>query len=144
MAVIAANPHALAIIDVLEAAGLTVGDGIAETTGTGPDARIVTPQVVVHMTPGGVVDGTLAAPDDWADARFQLTAVGLTSASVRVVSDRAAEALEGGVSVDGRSIQRVRPMEPWGRTERDHDVTPPMFYATRSFGLFTFPADDGS
>ena len=133
---IAQDPHALAIIAALEADSLTVGDGEGgEVNGT-----ITAPQIIVHLIPGGTIDGSIADPDEWADARFQLTAVGRVAAEARWYADKAATALEANaVTVAGRSIVRVRPVEPWGRVEVDHDVTPPLHYSTRTFGLFTFP-----
>lgn len=130
------DPHALAIIAALEADDLTVGDGVGgETAGT-----VTAPQVIVHLIPGGRVDGSAADPDEWADARFQLTAVGRVAAEARWYADKAASALESNaVTVAGRSVQRVRPTEPWGPVTKDHDVTPPLFYSTRQYGLFTFP-----
>lgn len=139
MTEIAQNPHALAVIASLEAAGLTVGDGVAPRDGSPP--RIVAPCVVVHMVPGGAIDGTAGDPDGWADARFQLTCVGRVAAEARYTADLADSALgDNPPTVDGRKVRRVRPVEPWGRVERDNDVTPPLFYATRTWGLWTFPA----
>jgi hypothetical protein len=138
MTQIAQGPHALAIIAALEADDLTVGDGVAPRVGNPP--KIVAPCVVVHMVPGGAIDGTAGDPDGWADARFQLTAVGRLAAEARRYADLAAAALEThGLAVAGRAVRRLRPIEPWGRVERDHDVTPPLFYATRTYGVWTFP-----
>lgn len=133
------DPHALGVIATLEAAGLTVGDGVGKVDSGG---ELITPQVIVHMIPGGQIDGTAASPDAWADARFQLTAVGSIARQARWALDKASTALaDNGVTVAGRVIQRVRPVEnqPWGKTERDQDVTPPVFYATRVYGMHSFP-----
>jgi hypothetical protein len=134
--VIEQNPHALAIIAALEADALTVGDGDgAETAGT-----VTAPQIIVLLIPGGRIDGSIADPDEWADARFQLTAVGRVAAEARWYADKAATALEtNAVTVAGRSVMRVRPTQPWGPVTKDLDVTPPLFYSTRTYGLFTFP-----
>lgn len=130
------NPHALAIIASLQAAGLTVGDGVAPKSS---DGKIVAPCVVLHMIPGGEIDGTAAAPDEWADGRFQLTAVGRVAAQARDYADQATQALiDNPITVTGRSVQRVRPIEPWGRVERDDAVSPPLFYSTRRHGLWSF------
>lgn len=131
------NPHALAVIAALEADGLAVGDGVAPRQGDPP--TIVAPCVIVHMVAGGEIDGTLGDPDGWADTRVQLTAVGRVAAEARRTADLAGQALEAGITVAGRSIRRLRPIEPWSGVARDHDVTPPLFYATRTYGLFTFP-----
>ena len=130
------NPHALAIIAVLEAAGLTVGDGEGKKSG----AETVAPQVIVRMIPGGTIDGSVSNPEELADARFSLVAVGRVAAEARFTADKAAQALSGATfTVAGRTIRRVRPMEPWGRAEVDHDVSPPHFYSTRVFGMWSFP-----
>lgn len=131
------NPHALALLAVLGTVdGLDVGDGVAPDDHTGR-------YVVLHMLPGGEIDGTAADPDEWADARFQITAVGRVASEARWVADLAHEALvTETVAVDGRSIQRVRPLDAWARVERDDDQAPPLFYATRVYGLWSFPGDE--
>jgi hypothetical protein len=134
MAYIAQNPHALAIIAALEASsGVPVGDAVAPEMHSGR-------YVVVYMLPGGEIDGTAADPDEWIDGRFQLTAVGRVASEARWVADKAAEAVtaDGAVTVTDRTIQRVRPLDSWGGVVRDDDVTPPMFYTTRIFGLYSF------
>lgn len=129
------DPHALAIIAALEADSLTVGDGKGRET----NGAVTAPQIIVHMIPGGTIDGTAQDPDDWADARFLLTAVGRTAAEARWYADKGAAALAGNpVTVAGRTIRRVRPTEPWSKVEQDNDLTPPLFYATRQFGLWSF------
>lgn len=137
MALVGAYAHAQAIIDTLGNAGLVVGDG--EAPRPAGRSEIITPCVVFHMVDGGLVDGTLADPDEWVDARFQLTAVGRVAAEVRDIADKASAALAGGVTVAGRRVMRVQPIDPWGRVERDNDVTPPVYYCTQLWRLFSFP-----
>lgn len=137
------NPHALAVVAALEAAGLAVGDGVAPRVGAGSSDPFVAPCVVVYMIPGGMIDGPLGDPDADGDGRFQLTSVGRLASEARWYADKALAAVSapGAVVVPGRSIQRVRPMGTWGGVERDDSVPiPPLFYVTAVFGLFTFSA----
>lgn len=133
MAAIQQNPHALALLATLATGGLAVGDGVAPPTHPGRYA-------VLHMLPGGEIDGTASDPEEWIDGRFQITAVGRNASEARWVADQAGIALTGPVTVAGRSIQRVRPLEAWGGVTRDDDVSPPLFYATRVFGIYSFDA----
>lgn len=127
------NPHALALIATLGGADLSVGDGVAPASHPG---RFV----VLYMLQGGEVDGTAADPDEWVDGRFQLTSVGRNASEARWVSDKAHEAVtDGVVAVTGRSIQRVRPLDAWGQVTRDDVLTPPLFYAVRTYGIYSFP-----
>lgn len=135
---VALDPHVTAIVGVLAAGGLTVGDGEGRKDSTG---KVIAPQVIVYPIPGGFTDGSLAEPDGWADCRFQLTSVGRVAAEARRQLDLAWEALEASsLAVPGRRILRLRPIDPMSRVERDHDITPAWFYATRVFGFHTFPA----
>lgn len=130
------NPHARAIIAALEAADLTVGDGVAPKSA---DAKqFVAPCVVLYTRAGGFKTGTLAQPDVDGDMRFQLTAVGRLAAEARQYADRAHDALKAHpIDVDGRLICRVRRLWVASTIERDEDVTRPLFYLPVEYGLFT-------
>lgn len=130
------NPHARAIIASLEAADLTVGDGVAPKS---PDAKtFVAPCIVLYTRAGGFKSGTLAQPDVDGDMRFQLTAVGRLAAEARWYADRAHAALTNHpIEVDNRLICRVRRMWIASTIERDDDVTRPLFYLPVEYGLFT-------
>lgn len=135
------NPHALAILGALTAAGLAAGDGEAPKTHTGR-------YVVLYMISGGETDGTAADPDEWIDGRFQLTCVGRSASEARWVADQAGKAVTapGAVQVAGRGIQRVRPLDGGVNVQRDDDPARPtdgtpqtgLFYATRDFGFYSF------
>jgi len=137
MADISQYDHAAALVDVLETTGVPVGDG--ETPWNGPQKRYVAPSIVLHMVPGGTVDGTLGCPDEIVDGRFKVKAIGRSAGEARNVADKAAVALSAGLTVTGRRIRRLRPLDAWSGIERDDDVTPPLFYATRTYGLYSFP-----
>jgi hypothetical protein len=127
------HPHAVAVLAALQAAGLSVGDHHAPAGNP--------PYVVLYVIGGGVVDGTLGTPDSDGDLRFQVTAVGRHPGEARWIADRAAAALtDEPITVAGRVAQRVRPIEASSGVQRDDDVTPPLFYATARYGLWTFPA----
>lgn len=127
------DAHALALLAAIGASGLAVGDAVAPTAHPGR-------YVVLHILSGGEVDGTAADPDEWFDARFQLTAVGRTASEARWVADQAHSALTSSeVTVPGRSVQRVRPLAAWAGVQRDDTPEPPLYYATRVYGLWSFP-----
>lgn len=128
------NPHALAVIAALEADGLTVGDHIAPGDSDPP-------YHVLYMLPGGELDGPMTAPEADADFRFQITTVGRLPDEARWHADRAAAALESEpVTVAGRFVCRIRPIEASNGVRRDDDVTPPLFYVVARYGARSFPA----
>lgn len=131
---ISQDRHALALIAALTAPGLTVGDH-RKPDGASP------PYTVFYMLPGGEVDGSLETPDADGDLRFQLTHVGRLPAEARWEADRASTALlSAAVTVAGRSIDRVRPLEASNQVQRDDDIDPPLFYLVARYGAWTTPA----
>lgn len=132
MAAPASDPHTQAVIGVLEAAGLTVGDHDA------PDPA-VPPYSVVYLLDDLLVDGTAAAPDDDAQLHTQITSVGAGARQAEWEADRVRTALHGAtLTVAGRSVQPVRLREGRG-VARDDDVTPPLFYAVTRVAFWSFP-----
>lgn len=135
------SPVVSAIIETLEDAGLTVGDGhrpngIPEDPGSSGWA----PYTIVFLQPGGLVNGSAANPDEEFDGRFALVSVGRLAAEARAGGDAADAAVTVGFTVAGRSIQRVRPIEANGTVNREDTVTPPLFSDTRRYGFYSFPA----
>lgn len=133
--------HVAAIIDVLETAGLTVGDHVRPyAIPQSPSESAWAPYVVVYLQPGGFVSGSVANPDEDYDARIALVSVGRLASEAQDTGDSAHLAITAGFSVTGRSVQRVRPLEPNGIINRDDDVSPPLFSHTRRYGFHSFPA----
>ena len=120
--------HTDAVIAALEADGLTVGDA----TGEG----LAAPYVVVYRI-SGTRDGEAAAPEDRAELVFQLTCVGTGRQQAEWVQDKAETALRS-ITVAGRSV-RVW-VDTDGAVSRDDDVSPPLWYSTPRYRLWTTPA----
>jgi hypothetical protein len=125
--------HTDAVIAALQAAGLTVGDGIAPT---GAEAKYV----VVYPIEGGNRTGTLAGPFDDAELVYQLTCVGDHRWQAEWVRDKAEAALLSGLTVAGRHIPLVSPDEGDSGIRRDDSVTPALYYATPRYRIRTTPA----
>lgn len=141
------NPHAAAILESL--ADLTMasqplpsGDGVAPKS---PDGRPVAPCTVLYLRPGGSLTGSLGQVDTEGEMRFQVTCVGRTAAEARVVADKVATRLTtDDLTVDDRWIARVRRVSPASQTQRDDDLTPPLFYVPVQFTMLTLSALTGS
>lgn len=125
--------HVDAFVAALEDADLTVGNHRA------PDEP--PPYVVVYLTAGGEVDGTMSGSDDDSDLRIQTTSVGSGVEQALWVTDKVRAALDGAtLTVADRAVQRVRLLTASSGVRRDEDVTPPVFYAVDVWGLRSFPA----
>lgn len=132
-----------AIVSLLEDADLLVGEG-DEPTGAGwqgsPGASVFKPYVVVTPVPGGVFDGTLAAP--FADARpdYIVASYAATQAQAQFTNDTVYNLLTTStLSVAGQSVQLVAP-DVEGGVIRDDDVTPTVFYAPTRWRVFMTPS----
>lgn len=125
-------PHIEAVIEVLEDAGLEVGNHRA------PD--IDPPYVVVYLIPGGTSDGSIADPDVDAELILQTTCVGEGPAQALWTLDKVRAAFAGGViDVEDRSVQRIRLLTASAGVQRDEDGPAPLFYAVDRWRLFSFP-----
>lgn len=121
--------HTDAVIAALEAAGLTVYDGVAPATPA-------TKYAVVHHI-NDEFSGTLEEPFEDARLVYQVTCVATTREQVEWVMDRVMVLLNG-FEVDGRHIAFVRPDGGPG-IRWDPDVTPAVFYATPRFTVTSTP-----
>lgn len=134
-------PHLQAIIEHLEGAGLLVGDHQAPQS---TDGKIVSPCVVVYMTPSAPLAGSLKGPPVDALVRFRLTSVGRTPSSAADYADTVADAIDGAeLDVPDRAIFRCRRSSLAG-IERDNDVTPPCFYAATPYQMMSISAPEES
>ena len=127
------HDHTKAVIDALKAAGLAVG------TGKAPDGASP-PYLVVFPYPGPPPDGPVN--DRYADAypNVLVRAVGLTQDSAEIYADRARQAiLTAALSVPGRDVTQVTVETPQP-AQQDNDVTPPLWYSTDIYGVWTTPS----
>lgn len=132
-------PHAVAIKETLAAAGLRVGDHVAPKS---TDGKIVTPCVVLYLTPSAPPFGDLVRPGTDVLMRFMLTSVDLTADGAQDYADRVFDAIDGAtLSVVDRYVTRVRRSSIAG-VERDDDVQPPCYYAATPYQLLSMSAAD--
>lgn len=113
---------------VLEAGGLTVGDG----TGDG----LTVPYVVLYPLGDGFdapgFGGSLAKPWGQLDGAYQATCVGASREQAEWLADRVYELM-----VADTSLGWVQ-LEPSGPVRRDDTTAgPPLFYATPGFSVHT-------
>lgn len=131
--------HTQAIKTALTAAGLNVGDHVAPKSSSG---AIVTPCVVLYMTPSAVPTGTLAEPDTDVLARFRLVSVERTPDGAEDLADLAHDAIDGAtLTVDDRAIFRVK-RTGLGGVVRDDEVTPPCFYCSTPYSLMSISSPE--
>lgn len=119
--------HTAGVVAALEGAGLDVGDASAED--------LEAPYVVVYRL-NGTRDGEAAAPDDRGEFIYQITCVGRLASEAERLAERSETALRS-MTVAGRAVQVW--VEADGAVNRDDDVTPPVFYATPRFRIWTTP-----
>jgi hypothetical protein len=123
--------HTDAIIARLEGFGLTVGDAKAP-------ADLSPPYCVVYQIPGGHTLGPLSTLDDDVEIVYQVTCVGGSREQAEWLADKALGLLEGGLSVQGRKVLRVA-LDMAGGTQRDDDVTPPLYWSAPRFRVSSTP-----
>ena len=130
-----------AIITALEAASLTVGDGI-KPSGAGwqgtPGSANFNPYIVVYPTPGGFYDGTIG--ETFADARvdYTISSFGASREQAQWGADQVFATLidPSNVTVSGRSVQLISP-DVDGGVIRDDDVQPPIFHSPTRWRVST-------
>jgi hypothetical protein len=131
MTVPVARTHTAAIVAVLEAAGLTVGNG----SGIG----LTAPYVVVYSD-SGAVDGPLGDRFADLDQTVILHSVGTGPEQAQWVADKARTALLGSTpTVTGRTVLYVDHADSQP-LYRDDDVTPPLYLAVDTYTFSTTPA----
>jgi hypothetical protein len=124
-----------AVIALLEAVGLTVGDAVGETeTGT----KLTAPYVVVY--PGSAMfDGPVHGQDDDASGLYQLTCVGSARQQAEWVRDEARDAFTT-LTLADRELTQPPELEFSQGVRRDNDVEPPLFYAVDLYRVRSTPA----
>jgi hypothetical protein len=122
--------HTAAVITRLQALGVTVGDAQAP--------NMAPPYVVVYQIAGGDTYGPLGAQNDDAELIYQVTCVGTSREQAQWLVDKTLGLLSG-ISVSGRSLPLVT-VEMVPGIQRDDKVSPPVFWATPRFRLFSTPS----
>lgn len=123
--------HTEAVVAVLDAAGITTGNG----TGKG----LTVPYVVVYSDLGAL-DGPMGDRFADLDQALFVHGVGDGPEQAQVEADRArAVLLTNAIAVDGRA-QLYLSHESSRPVDRDDSVAPPLFYAVDEYHLATTPA----
>jgi len=125
--------HTDAVVAALEDLGLTVGDAVAPA-GASP------PYVTVYPIPGGGTSGTLGDPDADVSLIYQVTCTGVSREQVQWLEDVVRGLLDG-IEVSDRKTLRVS-LDMHGGTQRDDQLTPPVFWSTPRFRVFTTPSGE--
>jgi hypothetical protein len=122
--------HFNAVKTALAALGVTVGDAEAPT--------VAPPHVALYQIDGGGLSGTLEDPNDDAELIYQATCTGVSREQTQWLVDKTFGLLAG-VAITGRSVPLVQ-LEMMPGVKRDDNVSPPIFWATPRFRLFSTPS----
>jgi len=132
-----------AVVYNLDAAELVVGDGEKPDAGGwqgSPGSSTFVGYVVVHPIPGGTTDGTLEAPEERAEALYQLSAVGATRQQAEFIADRTREVmLQWPLVIAGRVVDLVS-TDTLGGAVRDDAGQPPLYQVADRYRITTEPA----
>ena len=138
-----ANDVTLAVIGVLEAAGLLVGDAVKPAGGGWAGAvgdSAFTPYVVVYNLVGGSTGGTLEHSDSDASPTYQFTSTGANRAQTEMVADAARAAiLTAAIELPGRKVALCT-IDMLGGATRDDDEQPPVWWSPDRYRLVIVPA----
>lgn len=122
-----------------------IGDGIRpviESVDPDKDRKYYDPPyAVLHLRPGGDLDGPLT--DSQADAVFsvQITAVGNTQIEALRVQDTCAKYMDRSyITIPNRKIRTIKKDFASNGTERDDDVPTPVYYSFEIYDIDTTPA----
>lgn len=133
MVTFTSRTHIDAVVDLLAAAGMAVGDGQAPDTNP--------PYVIVHSVRGGRRSGPMG--DAYADVDYvvQVTCVGRSRREAQWRADQAEVAMATlrGTLVDGRTVVGVEPDMPSGVERDDTTAGPPLFYSTPRWTITSAP-----
>lgn len=126
-----------AAADRLEAAGLTVGRGVAD--------GLTDPYVVLHQMPSGRQDGNLADPYCTEPFVVQVSAWARDVTGCLWAADEAREALFNGITApSGWAVMHVAEDVGGGVTRDDATASPPLFQAVNRYRIWITPAEESS
>ena len=126
--------HFMAVVTLLRAVPLTVGEGHGrDQSGT----VLTAPYVTVETTSGPGFRGPVGARYDDGSMEIQTRCVATSARGVEVLRDQVATAMLGGVSVSGRSVQVWTDLS--AGTTRDPDLHE-LFFGVDRWTLWSTPA----
>ena len=137
-----ANPstHTSALVELLQDAGVVVGDATAPLVkygwqGTPGRSTFIGYAVVYDLDE--TFDGSLGCPDTDTDFRWQVTCIGSTRPECASVRHAVNEALIGAsLTIVGRSVPRIR-SDGGAGIFRDQSVTPALFISTPRYAAWS-------
>lgn len=137
------QPLTAAIIDLLEGAGLLVGDGIAPSGGGwqgAEGASTFVPYSIVYAVTGGYFEGTMCEP--YANARpdYIVTSIGATQQQCQFQNDEVHGVLTTQKPVVAGQIVDLLSPDVEGGATRDDDVQPPVWFSPSRWRAFMSPA----
>lgn len=133
-------PHDAAVLDALKTIGRPVGFATAPN-GALEAVRATPPgpgYFILYPIGGGSRSGPVGDPYADAELVYQITTVARLPDEVRWLVGKIEPALAA-VTVAGRVIYRVQPDDLEG-VYPDRDLTPPVFYGTPRYRLYSTPA----
>jgi hypothetical protein len=139
------HPITQALVDTLDAAGITVGEGVADENGGWDDGFTShQPYAVVFPIAGGTRTGTLADHEDSGSLVYQVTCVAPTMfACERLVDDVSVAVRQlTGMSAGGLRVTHTRNDFGSHQVRRADDVEPAeplLFYGTPRFRVWVTP-----
>jgi hypothetical protein len=138
------DSHTAAVLAALTDTGVPVGDAQAPT-GAGwqgaPGGSQFVPYMVVYPLEGGITRGPVSDPGADIEWPWQVTCVGASRQQAERVCDVAIAALTTvTLTVAGRRQMQPVNLDMRGGVRRDDQITPPLFYATPRFRLWTSPS----
>lgn len=93
--------------------------------------------VILWPIPGGVLDGSLGAPDSDAVTDYQVTAVGATREQAEVVADLVrTDLVRAELDIDDRGVISVT-CDEFGGAVPDRSVEPPVFMVADRYSVAT-------
>lgn len=136
------DDHDAAVVAAVAAQNVTT-DLAAKPAGTGwqgqaGDSDFVA-YAIVYPLPGGTRDGSIGDPDRDIILNYQVTCVGDSPEAARSVASDADLGVRTGVTVEGRRVLRVVPVDDGGVQPDDDTQGPRLFYATPRFTVWTSP-----
>lgn len=134
-----------AIIAMLEAASLVVGDGATPEAGAGWSGTAQAPgstyigYVVVHSMNGGTTDGPMDSPDADMTPLYQLSCYGATREQCELIADAAHAVMTANAfTIAGRKVMRVIVDQLFGAMRID-EVQPSEYQSAGRYRLMTTP-----
>lgn len=143
-------PHVTALLARLATATMPNGALIPvgnhrNVMSTAAPPRIVAPAIVLYLRTGGQTFGSVGCTDTDAELSFQITCIGLNADQAFAVADAAHTALVASpLAVADRAIWRLRRTFFGPSAERDETISPPLYYVTPEYRMWSTPSVEES